>query len=274
MAEHRERIDLPSGITVWYDDDLHAYYGHNAKTDKPSKRMTGVTTVTKTYDISPENLMRWAARTNCIGISELFAMQGGGSWLDSGEAIWQELNAFSLTYNDVRDRAATRGTNVHEVALEALARGEEIPALDELGDAERGHAQAIMSFWLDHEPKVHLCEQIVADAELNVAGRLDLVATLKGEDKPRLLDVKTGGVFPAAHVQLAGYVHLACMSGLLTEYATPTTIIKTSEDGSYQLIEGQATPDDFVLAVALYRAHGRIQGADRKAHKARTAVAA
>ena len=46
-------------------------------------------------------------------------------------------------------------------------------------------------------------------------------------------------------------------------------VVKTKENGTYELIEAEATQDDFVKAVEAYRAAGRINSAAQKARKAR-----
>lgn len=269
-----ERIELPSGSTLWYRDSDHFYARHNPKTNAKGTRLTGVTTITKTYDIDPSNLMKWAARTNCIGVAELFKMQGVGAWIDSGESIWEELVTHTLTYDDVRDAAATVGTNVHELAMQVLGEGKPVPILDEMTEQEKGHAHGIMAFWLDYEPRVHAVEQIVYSERLGVAGRLDLIAEIKGRMNPGVIDLKTGGYIGAsAHVQVGGgYPLLAEESG----FTKPewSLIVQTRDDGTYNLIECKATPEDFEAAVTVYRAAGRINGATGKARKARQAVAA
>lgn len=261
-----ERFDLPSA-TLWYRDEDHYYAAHNEKTGKKGKRMTGVTTVTKVMDIDPSNLMKWSARTNCIGVAELFRMQGGGSWLDSGESIWEELNAWSLTYEDVREKAAGRGTNVHERVLQALAAGEH-PDTSDLTEEEAGHARGVIAFWLDHTPQPTLIEQAVCDPEINVAGRLDLLCSIDSREGQGVIDLKTGYVGASAHVQAAGYCHLARVSGFDVPDDAWQLILQTSEEGSYKLIDGAATEEDFLDAVRIYRAAGRINGAQRKQMKA------
>lgn len=269
-----EVIECPNGTKLCYVDDEHSYWRFNPDTGKRGRRLTGVTTVARAMDIDPSNLMKWAARTNCIGVAELFKMQGIGAWIDSGESIWEELVAHALTYDDVRDSAATVGTNVHELAMQALGEGKPVPILDEMTEQERGHAHGIMAFWLDYEPRVYAVEQIVYSERLGVAGRLDLIAEIKGRINPGVIDLKTGGYIGAsAHVQVGGgYPLLAEESGF--KKPAWSLIVQTRDDGTYNLIECEATPEDFEAAVTVYRAAGRINGAATKARKARQAVAA
>lgn len=271
-----EIIEMPSGIKVCYVDSDHSYWRFNEKTGKRGRRLTGVTTACKALDIDPSNLLKWAARVQCEGVSQLYKLhQGGGSWMDSGDAIWEETVAFGLTYDDVRDAAATVGTNVHEIGFEALGKGEPVPNLDALTDQERGHVDAVMSFWIDYAPEAYQVEQVVFSERLGVAGRLDFRGTIRGRKGVGVIDAKTGNyISAAAHVQVGGaYPMLAAESGFgPSEWAM---ILKTHEDGRYELIEAEGTQDDFELAVNTYRAAGRINGAAQRARKKRQeAVAA
>lgn len=272
MASEYEIIEMPSGLKVCYVDDDHSYWRFNEETGKRGRRLTGVTTVTKAMDIDPKNLLKWAARVQCQGFVELFQMLGQGSWMDSGEAVWETAVAHSMTYEDVRDAAATVGKNVHEIGFEALGKGRPVPDLDALTAQERGHVHAVMQFWLDHSPEAEQVEQIVYSERLGVAGRLDFRGTIEGREGIGVIDAKTGNFISAsAHVQVGGgYPLLAEESGFgPSEWAL---ILKTREDGTYDLIDAEGTPEDFESAVTVYRAAGRINGAAAKARKARVAA--
>ena len=270
-----ERFTLPSGTSVWYSDSTHAYHRHNPKTGKKGKRLTGVTTVVKTLDPDPSRLLAWAARIQCIGIAERYQEGGSLDWLSSQESIVRELEEHELTFDDVRDRAATEGTNVHRSAFEALAKGKPIPDLDMLVGRERGLADAVMAFFLDYSPEAEQVEQVVYSERLGVAGRLDFRGKLKGYDGIGVVDLKTGRYLSAAaHAQVGGgYPLLAEESGFgPSDFAL---ILKVSEDGTYELIPAEAEPRDFEVAVEAYRASGRINGAARRSFKERReAVAA
>jgi hypothetical protein len=292
-----ERIDLPSGDSLWYYDEDHSYWRHNPKTGERGRRLTGVTTVVKTLDHDPSNLLRWAAKTQCIGVAELYELTVAADgpdalhWLSTQDAIWRELTDHELTFEHVRDRAAKRGTNVHEIAFQALGMGRPVPDLDLLTEEEQGHAKAIMAFWLDHEPDPDCVEQIVYSERLGVAGRLDLLGSINGFDGPCVIDAKTGKYLSAgAHAQVGGgYPLLAVESGLVdqlidTEVGAAERLIahlhdatsritslllQTREDGTYELIPAEGTPEQFEAAVAAYRAAGVINGAAARSRKAR-----
>ena len=106
-------------------------------------------------------------------------------------------------YRETRDTAATRGTSVHD-ALEVLATEGTPPSLTDFPEEDRGYVSGLCSWWLDHEPKAVLVEQIVASKRLRFAGRFDLLAVIDGTT--HLLDLKTSGrVYETHHLQAVAY---------------------------------------------------------------------
>lgn len=279
---------MPSGVVVYYRDSDHSYWS-GVKTARNGDvtgtgRLTGVTTVVAPYDWRPDNLMRWAARLNGEGVAALAAdglslddaedMRAALRWLETGESVWSALADARLLYSDARDDAATRGTNVHKHALHALATGAAVPDLGALADAERGYALGVAAFWLDHEPQPICSEQVVGDLKLNVAGRLDMIATMgAGEWRGQTLvvDAKTSTFLPTKHhAQLAGYRGMAVNCGVVPAL-DGGLILQVDADGGYELVPVTATWRDFVVAVDLYRRAARIGRASNAARKARAA---
>ena len=295
-----EMFTMPSGAVVWYHDERHAYYRDvKRKSKQPDAewvgvgRLTGVSTVVGPADFRPENLLRWAARTNGIGVAILAAdaltlenaedIRLNLAWLNSADAIWRELQANNLTFEDVRDQAGERGTNVHKQALHELAQGRPVPAYDEMTPEERGYAAGVSGFWLAHNPGPLQSEQVVVDLELGVAGRFDLRATLGahcGRPKCPCAALRIGDVFLGdlksswflsnkAHAQVAGYGHCAVRDGFGSAQAE--WIIQVAGDGEWNVVQGHATVGDFLTFVEAYRRSGRISkaaNADRKAREA------
>jgi hypothetical protein len=290
MSEHTT-IEMPSGEKVVFVEDDHSYWRFNEKTGKRGRRLTGVTTACKSLDIDPSNLLKWAAKTQLVGAAEYIEQRVAADPASLPAVLetlrdpvrgWRELYDRQLTYDDVRDRAAVEGTRVHEQAMEALALGKPAPDTSGMSDAEKGKADAVAAFWFDHAPKVQLVEQIVYSERLGVAGRLDLVAelTMDCEDPgcschdddligPGVIDLKTGGfISAAAHTQVGGgYPLLLQESGF--DPVNWGLILQVKEDGTYDLIRATGTPVGFEIAVLNYREAGRINGAHRKARKAR-----
>jgi hypothetical protein len=275
---------MPDETAVFYRDPDHSYWRDvKAKPDgsvSGAGRLTGVSTVVKPLDFNPDGLLGWAARLTCEGVAQLAADGREGedpddirtalAWLDSGESINGALKAANLTWADLRDQAATRGTNVHLLALHALARGAAVPDFDALTEEEQGYARGVLAFWHEHEPEPFQSEQVVWSATHGVAGRLDLRCGLDADLV--LLDAKTAtsDFVPAKHHgQLAGYELLAVECGFC-----PTdrqVMLRVDADGGYELIDSTAGPEDFLAALTVYRASARIS---RESKAARKAVAA
>lgn len=280
---------LPSGVQVVYRDRDHSYWaGATALADgsaKCSGRLTGISTVVCPFDWRPDNLMAWAARTNAAGIAALAAeglsqedvenMRACLTFLTSGESIEDALTQARLRYADARDDAATRGTNVHKHALHALATGDPVPRRKDLTVEEWGYARGIMAFWHECEPDPFFAEQVVADPELGVAGRFDLICdlTLNGCRQRVVADAKTSGFIPTKHhVQLAGYTHCAEVSGLVPEEGHGSLdcalILQVTPEGGYDLVPSEAEREDFTAAIDVYRRAARIQRETNATRKA------
>lgn len=265
-----ERHVMPNGDEVFYRDSDHSYYSAiSVKGDKVTgikdARLTGISTVSAPFDWQPDGLMKWAARMTGVGVAALASeglsldeaddMRATLGWLNSGDAIWDALSNARLTFNDIKDQAGARGTNVHKHALHALAQGKAVPDFAAMTEEERGYAQGVVAFWLAHSPKPIVSEHVVCDLELGVAGRLDLICEIAGGIV--LLDAKTSGFIPTKHhVQVAGYDHCARTCGV-SEVAD-RIILQVNADGGYEPIPVQADAADFKAAVDVYRRSGRI----------------
>lgn len=287
-AEKGELFELPNGLRLYYVDKDHAYYRCN-EDDSRGRRYTGVTTAIKPIDFEADGLIKWGARLNAIGIARLAsealekedpeAIRAALLWLDPDDPdrIWRTLEDSKLTYEDIRDAKGVVGTNIHEVVLRALAEGKPVPDYSALTEAEKGQAQAVVDFWLDHDPEPHQVEQIVADEALGVAGRFDLRGRFKPCSDPfcpcrkggiGLVDLKTGKwVSEKDHVQVALYSHLGENCGI--GHTDWTGILHVNEDGRYRLWEGQADPGVALSAISLYRHRAMIRNRAGKERKAR-----
>jgi len=270
---------LPNSVEVPYRDRDHSYWSEiveKANGEQSGRgRLAGVSTVSGPIDWQSDNLMGWAARLDREGVAALAADAFGLDsvedvlaslrWLSSGESIGYALDDAKLSWRLARDKAATRGTAVHRHALGALAEGKPVPEFDQMTVEERGYAEGITAFWLDHDPKVIAAEAVVADLELGVAGRFDLLAEING--RLLVLDAKTSKYLSAKFVaQIAGYQLLLERSG----YDRPEAgaVLQVREDGSYSLIELEVTEDDFTMALAVYRRAADIKKRLRAAEKA------
>lgn len=274
-------IELPNGEAIFYDDSNHAYYravpekvlDSNIETWRRSTRLTGASTLSKPFSYDSGRLLAWKERMTCEGIAWLLSDEQilgdpVPSWTASGDSIRAKLKEESLLADDARDRKATIGTNVHSV-LEGLAGVCPMPNVDEMEEAEKPYARAIFKWWELRRPEVHEAEAFVYNAELGYAGRFDLRAVLhECEDSPgidpffhdklTLADLKSSGYIAASHhAQLALYNAGAIACGI--GGSDGQMILQVKPDGSFREIKGQATHDDALACVAVYRAAGRIE---------------
>ena len=274
--------ELPNGERVFYRDRDHAYFRDvNTAGSKVtgSGRLTGISTVVAPLDFRPDNLIAWGARTDHAGIAALCAeglgcdtadeMRAALSFLRDAEGIGEALAGAGLRWQDTRDQAADRGTRAHVLALEALAAGRPVPDFDGIPEDERGYAQAVAGWWLDTEPLPVHSELVVADLELGLAGRLDLVY-LDGNGHTVLGDLKTSGYLSGKFAaQAALYARCYRESG----YGVIDCIelVQAKADGTYAQIQVECDEEDALAAVRCYRASGRVNGQLRRALKEQAA---
>lgn len=266
LSNELERITLPSGDVVYWRESDHSYW-RLARGEKGSGRLTGVSTVVGPFDWRPDNLMRWAARLEREGVAALAAtdldcldgrpLGQALSWLSSAGGISDALKAGGLDWESVRRQAASRGTNVHLHALHALSQGQPVPAFAELTDEERGYARGVVAWWARNQPTVICAEQVVADLETGVAGRLDLLCELP-DGRIAVVDCKTSRHLSAKFVaQLAGYARLALLSGFPA--AEVGIVLAVDADGGFRAVEVPVDHEDFLLAVRVYRRAGELR---------------
>lgn len=278
-----EEIGLPNGEVVYYEPEKHGYFGE-VKASKSaeggysfvrSSRLTGVSTIAKYLDANVDPLMYWAAKLDQIGIAELAvqAIDAGGdlTWLRDQQSIGEALKEAEATWAHVRDRAAIRGTNVHEDAFLALADGR-VPSIGDGTEEERGYKQAVLAWWRDRKPAPIAAEQVTVSYQRGFAGRFDLLATIDGERV--LVDAKTresGKVRKSDHVQLVGYdaADVDCGIGA----ADHLVALILMPDGTYRECESVATEADFNSALLACQSGKHLDRRMREAEKAREAVA-
>jgi len=154
-----------------------------------------------------------------------------------------------------RDKAAHRGTEVHDYAHRYLA-GEEITPPDELA----GHVDAYVKFVDEWAPQELATEAAVFSRRYRYGGRFDLLARL-ADGNLWLLDLKTSrsGVFLEAVLQLAAYRYADFYvlpgevdeHGVAVEHPMPTVdragVVWLRADRSYELYPVDADDQAFAI---------------------------
>lgn len=261
FAHHR----LPDGTELYFDPSTHRYFGEvkeNAKANGgysyvQASSLVGCSTPSKQLDTDPEPLMGWAAKLDQTGVAQLAAAALEADepldWLCTQRGIAEALWQSELTWRHVRDRMATRGTNIHERIFLALATGKRPPSLSALSSTERAYGQAAIKWWRANDPVPLFAEHLTAHPELRVAGRFDLLCEIGGERV--LVDAKTrekGQARRSDHVQLAGYELCNEACGIGTSDRQAILILKP--DGTPVEKRSKAEPADFLAALGAYRA--------------------
>ena len=116
---------------------------------------------------------------------------------------------FSMIKPDVLERAAARGTKVHQICA-AIATGLWVPSVPE---ECQGYIDSFRRWW-DLVETVHIVEEEIIDETYGFLGHMDICCTLKNEESPVVVDHKT----PIAQqkswkLQLAAYHRLAEIRG-------------------------------------------------------------
>ena len=210
--------------------------GNNHSYLLDGEKVQGVTTVLS-KSIPKPALIAWAANE-----SAKFAVN---QWDELATLpIVDRLERIKKEWRGVRDRAALRGTEVHNLA-EKVVHGEEVEVPDHLA----GHLEAYIQFLDDFQVVPVLVEKAVFSRSYKYAGTFDLVAEIDGIRW--LLDIKTNasGVYAETALQLAAYRFADFyIEDDLSEHAMPeverTGVIHVTASG-YELVPVIANRDEF-----------------------------
>ena len=251
-----ERHAFPNGGECFYEPNRHRYYRGIKKRREGGYAgvgsLTGVSTLCGPFDFRPDSLMAWVERLTLEGVSRGFA---GQQVPDDPHVLRTALDSQSLRWQQIRDEAGRRGTNVHLETLHQLAT-EGTADLGSLPEDQRGYGQAVFSWWLANEPEVECAERVVFSDTHGFAGRLDLICVpRKGENagKRVLADLKTSKYVSAKMpVQVAGY-DLGYVESGLGGPCDALVIVQAREDGTFREVEVTASHADFLGALFVYR---------------------
>lgn len=173
------------------------------------------------------------------------------------ESVMALLVANKLTVNHVRDKAASRGSSVHD-AFETWCRTGHKPDVRDYPPQESGYVQGLLKFIEEVPVEPIEAELMVGSARHGYAGRLDLLAhtDLKevqtGSRTKRvipngvgIIDLKTSkGCYPSHKLQLSAYAEAAeeCGYGRTTYEA----VVLVRESGTFDFIVSDARFSQFL----------------------------
>lgn len=241
----------------------------------------------------------WGFRIGYEGAYEVAAevMPPDAPWVDSKDELRAELKARGLTPWSKRDKAAERGTWVHDV-LESLGQSGDVQDLTRFPEEVRGHVRSLYRWYLALRPEFVALEVQVASRTHGFAGRYDVRARVAasrllpyidsvrtdpqaerirelaaaGEQALGVFDLKTSkGVYPTTHFpQLEGY------EGAGVEMGFPVSdfraVVNTNVDGEVaETAVSWATYGDFLAFLDASKAIKRLKAADPEVVRQRTA---
>jgi hypothetical protein len=133
---------------------------------------------------------------------------------------------FSVVPSEVLEAAAARGTEVHDYCAN-YALG--IWSLT-LPLCLEGYGLSFRRWFDEYVVEVLLVEQTLSDPVIGYKGKIDLIAKLKGDFHPSVIDYKTPiTAGPTWDAQVAAYIHLANHNSIPAERGGD---LKLKKDGS------------------------------------------
>ena len=127
-----------------------------------------------------------------------------GETLSKGKGFEQWLGnhpSYKIACEE-RDKAANRGTLVHDLA-EKYMHGESVEAED---DEICKHLMSFEKFWRENEIQMIETELFMWHKDVPWAGTCDIIAKMNG--KYAIIDIKTGGHYKSHEIQLNMYAEL------------------------------------------------------------------
>lgn len=190
-----------------------------------------------------------------------YAVDHYGDWSDLGRD--EAVKLIKTAPDRVRDSAARRGTDVHDVVYN-LALGQVVPTVS---DDFMPWIRSARQFVAEFRPKVIWSETTVFNRMYVYAGSLDLIAYLPGYGL-FMIDFKTGSlVYGSTGVQLAGYLN--CEYGIVAGQRQPMhdwiqggLIVNLTEDG-YSVVPVECGNKEFNAFLAAMKVADHNAEADR-----------
>ncbi len=156
-----------------------------------------------------------------------------------------EQQALSEPYKQ-NESAKSRGTAIHDI-VEAWENTGRVAGLE---GPFQGYARAFESWVKSNNIKILEHEQTVKSDKYRYAGTLDLLVKVNGDEKPTLIDVKTGkDIYPEAHLQVSAYKQALSESGIELQGAG---VLLLQEDGTYKYEQAKDKLKTFLACKILW----------------------
>jgi hypothetical protein len=241
------------GFSVEYRDASHRYWLHEGV-----ERRDAVS-ITNALKVLGKQLVPWAQRTGAHG-AVILERQGELDGITDPYEIVERLELFKLDVDSKRDEGAERGTLVHKV-LSTWASEGIVPDVGDFPLPWRGYVQGLCRWLLEAAPVPLAVETVVASRLYGFAGRFDLFAEIGELAIPTLCDLKTnpnGRIYAEHHAQAAGYEAAMLECGMEPQ---GVILVAVGEDGSYEQVACEASPEDFISILDTHRRMARLSSA-------------
>lgn len=242
------------GVEVKFYEKGH-YYEVNGR---PADGVTSV--LGKVFDRSGP-MAWWGQEVGIAGVQRLLARHPVVGLLDAEpKTVAKLLTESKLTVNHQRDRAASRGTDVH-AAAELYAQTGELPDPQVVPEEQRGYVTALVRWIKGADPEFLGSEVVVGSAEHSYAGTYDMRVAING--RIGLGDFKTSKrLYDSVFAQLEAYEIASIECGLgETDFRFA---VRLGADGEYEYEESQVSGVWLPLLQA-YRAQKEIATARKAA---------
>lgn len=179
------------------------------------------------------------------------------------QKITRLLTIFEITVNHKRDNAADRGTKAH-TAFETWAKTGVWTAVESFPEEQQPFVEGLHKFFAETKLEKVQAEVMVCSFDWQFAGRYDLRAIMTNKrfglnQVKSLTDLKTSKrVYVSHFLQAEGYEGAGIEVGY--KPSDKRFIVHCTIDGDYEIIESEATYDDFTAAIQLQRVIKRMGG--------------
>ena len=154
---------------------------------------------------SPEDLNMWRPSVTTIIGNTIHKGIGFEMWLGNHPS-------YKIACEE-RDAAASRGTEVHELAERYMLGDEVSGSTDEINK----HLMSFEKFWIEKEVQLIETELFMWHKDVPWAGTCDIIAKIDG--KYCIIDIKTGNHYKSHEIQLNMYAEL--FNKIAEEYNMP-----------------------------------------------------
>ncbi len=144
--------------------------------------------------------------------------------------------------------AKDRGSTVHSIVESWKQTKNHITTIP---DQFKGYAEAFYKFVNTNHVEIKEHEKTVVSKLYRFAGTLDVLAKINNDEKPVIIDVKTGkGLYPEVELQLSAYRQALKEEGIEADIAA----LLLGEDGTYQFAKyGKDRLEQFLACLTLWR---------------------